>query len=56
VIGTVEKHGVFSIIRVLSIEPMPYQLSTPPGEKCGLDSGDCHAAVAARNDEQVRQQ
>jgi len=36
VIGTVEKHGVFSIIQVLSKEPMPYQFSTAPGEKCGL--------------------
>jgi hypothetical protein len=31
-----EKHAVFSIIRVFSKEPMPYQYSTPPGEKCGL--------------------
>jgi hypothetical protein len=31
-----EKDAVFSIIRVFSKEPMPYQYSTPPGEKFGL--------------------
>jgi len=34
-----EKHTVFLIIRVLSKEPMPYQFSTLPGEKCGLGTG-----------------
>jgi hypothetical protein len=31
-----EKHTVFSIISDFSKEPMAYQQSTPPGEKCGL--------------------
>ena len=33
-----EKHIVFSVIRAYSNGPMPYQYSTPPGEKCGLTS------------------
>jgi hypothetical protein len=33
-----EKHTVFSIILDFSKEPMAYQSSTPPGEKCGLGS------------------
>jgi hypothetical protein len=31
-----EKHAVFSVRYVFSKEPMPYQYSTPPGEKCGV--------------------
>jgi hypothetical protein len=32
-----EFHSVFSIIRDFQQKAIPYQYSTPPGEKCGLD-------------------